>query len=174
MRKALVIILLSLTFGLPALTCALLPAAAEAATTPTRSERLVIAAVNHERSARGLAKVSFKASLTRAARSHASELARRALLSHVSANGWTIGPRVRHFGYSADGCTQWTAGETIARATIGSPAATPQVIVKLWMGSKAHRQVLLTARLRDIGVGIARGSDGRRYFAVDLGRRVRG
>ena len=39
MRKALVIILLSLTFGLPALTCALLPAAAEAATTPTRSER---------------------------------------------------------------------------------------------------------------------------------------
>ena len=126
MRKALVIILLSLTFGLPALTCALLPAAAEAATTPTRSERLVIAAVNHERSARGLAKVSFKASLTRAARSHASELARRALLSHVSANGWTISPRVRHFGYSTDGCTQWTAGETVARATIDSPAATPR------------------------------------------------
>lgn len=174
MRKALVIILLSLTFGLPVLTCAVLPAAAEAATTPTRSERLVIAAVNHERSARGLAKVSFKASLTRAARSHANELARRALLSHVSANGWTISPRVRHFGYSTSGCTQWTAGETIARATIGSPAATPRMIVKLWMASTPHRQVLLMARLRDIGVGIARGSDGRRYFAVDLGRRVKG
>ena len=173
MRKALVIILLALTIGTPALSCALLPAAAEAATTPTRTERLVIAAVNHERSARGLARVSFKGSLTRAARAHASELARRALLSHVSANGWTISPRVRHFGYSTDGCTQWTAGETLARATIAA-AATPNAIVKLWMGSKAHRQVLLTARLRDIGVGIASGSDGRRYFAVDLGRRVKG
>ena len=174
MRKALGIILLALTIGTPALTCALLPAAAEAATTPTRSERLVIAAINHERSARGLAKVSFKASLTRAARAHAGEMARRTLLSHVSANGWTIGPRVRHFGYSPDGYAQWTAGETIARATFDSPAATPKAIVKLWMGSTAHRQVLLTARLRDIGVGIARGSDGRRYFAVDLGRRVKG
>lgn len=174
MRKALVIILLAFTIGTPALTCALLPAAAEAATTPTRNERLVIAAVNHERSARGLARVAFKASLTRAARFHASELARRALLSHVSANGWTVGPRVRQFGYTTAGYTQWTVGETLARATIGSPTATPQEIVKLWMASPAHRQVLLTARLRDIGVGITRGSDGRRYFTVDLGRRVTG
>ena len=174
MRKALVIILLSLTFGMPALTRALLPAAAEAATTPTQSERLVIAAVNHERSVRGLARVSFQASLTRAARSHASELAQRGLLSHISVNGWTVGPRVRHFGYTAVGCTQWTAGETLACAKSGSLAATPQVIVKLWMGSPAHRAVLLTARLRDVGVGVVVGSDGRRYFAVDLGRRVRG
>ncbi len=174
MRKALVITLLALTFGMPALTCALLPAAAEAATTPTRNERLVIAAVNHERSSRGLARVSFSASLTRAARSHAREQARRGVLSHFSANGWTVGPRVRHFGYTAAGCTRWTAGETLARATVGSLAATPQVIVKLWMTSKAHRAVLLTARLREIGVGIVRGSDGRRYFTVDLGRRVKG
>jgi uncharacterized protein YkwD len=173
MRKALIVILVALTLGLPALTCALLPAVAEAAT-PTRNERLVIAAVNRERSARGLARVSFKASLTRAARSHTSELARRGLLSHVSANGWTLSPRVRHFGYTTSGCTRWTAGETLARAKLGSLAATPQVIVKLWMGSRAHRAVLLTARLRDIGVGIARGSDGRRYFTVDLGRRVKG
>jgi uncharacterized protein YkwD len=174
MRKALVVILLSLTPGMPALTCALLPSAAEAATTPTRNERLVIAAVNHERSVRGLEKVSFRASLTRAARSHACELGRRGRLSHVSANGWTVGQRVRHFGYTTDGCTQWTAGETLARATMGSLAATPQVIVKLWMGSPAHRVVLLTAGLRDIGVGIVVGNDGRRYFTVDLGRRVKG
>ena len=174
MRKALTIILLSLTLGMPALTCALLPAAAEAATTPTRSESLVIAAVNRERSARGLARVSFKASLTRAARAHASELAQRGLLSHVSANGWTVGPRVRHFGYTTDGCSQWTAGETLARATIGSLEATPQVIVKLWMTSPAHRAVLLTARLRDVGVGIVTGHDGRRYFALDAGRRIKG
>ena len=174
MRKALGITLLALAICLPALTCALLPATAEAVTTPTRNERLVIAAINHERSARGLANVSFKASLTRAARAHAGEMARRTLLSHVSANGWTIGPRVRHFGYSPAGYTQWTAGETIARATFDSPAATPTAIVKLWMGSAAHRQVLLTARMRDIGVGIARGGDGRRYFTVDVGRRVGG
>ena len=48
------------------------------------------------------------------------------------------------------------------------------MIVKLWMGSPAHRAVLLTARLRDVGVGIVAGNDGRRYFTVDLGRRVKG
>jgi uncharacterized protein YkwD len=174
MRKALVIILLALGLGVPTLTCALLPVAAEAATTPTQSERLVIAAVNHERSLRGLARVCFQASLTRAARSHASELAQRGLLSHVSANGWTVSPRVRHFGYTTDGCTRWTAGETLASASLGSVAATPQAIVMLWMTSPTHRAVLLTARLRDVGVGIAVGNDGRRYFTVDLGRRVKG
>ena len=173
MRKALVIILLTLTFGTPALTSALLPAAAQAAITPTRAERRVIAAVNHERSSRGLAKVRFRASLTRAARSHARELAARRLLSHVSSNGWTVGPRVRYYGYSASGFTRWTAGETLGRATTGSVAATPKVIVRLWMASRTHRAVLLTARLRDVGVGIIRGRDGMRYFVVDLGRRVR-
>ncbi len=173
MRKALVFIFLPLALALPALTCALVPATAGAATTPTRAERLVAAAVNSQRSARGLAKVSFRSSLTRAARAHARELAQRRLLSHVSRNGWTVGPRLRHYGYKSSGYRRWSVGETIARATNGSSVATPRSIVILWMGSQAHRQVLLTARMRDIGVGIAVGGDGRRYFVVDLGRRVR-
>jgi uncharacterized protein YkwD len=173
MRKAFVVICLMLALGLPSLTSAFLPASAEAALTPTRAERQVIAAVNRERTARGLAKVRFKASLTRAARSHTRELARRRVLSHVSSNGWTVGRRVRYFGYTTAGYRRWTVGETLARATTGTLTATPRVIVKLWMRSSAHRAVLLTARMRDIGVGIANGSDGRRYFTADLGRRVR-
>lgn len=173
MRKALAIICLTLVISLSALTLSLAvrPATAEAAT-PTTAERRIIAAVNRVRVAHDLAKVRARSSLLLAARSHARELAERELLSHTSSNGWTVGQRVRHFGYTADGCTYWTIGEDLLRVKAGTSAATARAIVRLWMSSSAHRAVLLTARMRDIGVGIRVGDDGMKYVTVDLGRRI--
>ncbi len=73
---------------------------------------------------------------------------------------------------SATACTYWTIGESIACGKAGTSYAQPAAIVALWMQSPSHRAVLLTARLRDIGVGIVVGDDGMRYFTVDLGRRI--
>jgi len=175
MRKALAFLLLTLAMSLPALALplALHPATAEAAVTPTRAERRVVAAINRVRVAHGLARLSFRGSLIRASRSHAAELADRQLLSHTSENGWTVGERVRYFGYTTTNCLLWTVGENLACGASGTTYATPRAIVNGWMHSSAHREVLLTARLRDIGVGIHASSDGMRYFTVDLGRRVR-
>lgn len=175
MRKALALLCLTLavTSSALAVQLALHPAPARAAVKPTLAERRVIAAINREREAAGLVKVRYRVSLIRASRSHVRDIAAREVLSHVSDNGWTLAPRVRHFGYTATDCTFWKAGETLACATAGTDAARPAAIVALWMTSPAHRDVLLTARFRDIGVGIVRGDDGMRYFTVDLGRRIK-
>lgn len=173
MRKALASICLALILLAPASAAALRPATARAATEPTRAEKRVIAAINEQRAAAGLAKLRFRVSLTNAARAHVRDIAAREVLTHVSDNGWTLVERVRHYGYSAVDCSYWKVGETLACATAGTAAARPRAIVALWMLSAAHRDILLTPRFRDIGVGIVRGDDGMRYFTVDVGRRVK-
>ena len=174
MRKALTqtFIALALLISVLALPPVVRPATAEATVTTTRVERRVVALINQERAERGLARLSFRTSLIRAARSHTREMAARTVLTHVSENGWTPAPRVRYFGYTAADCTFWTMGEDIACGRAGTSYARPAAIVALWMQSAGHREVLLTASLRDIGVGVVVGDDGMRYFTVDLGRRI--
>ncbi len=174
MRKALAAICVTLILVVPVCTAALRPATARAAIEPTRAEKRVISAINEQRAAAGLAKLRFRVSLTRAARAHVRDIAAREVLTHVSANGWTLVERVRHYGYSATDCSYWKVGETLACATAGTAAARPVAVVALWMLSPVHREILLTPRFRDIGVGIVRGDDGMRYFTVDVGRRVTG
>lgn len=173
MRKALAIICLTLlaSFSAATLAATLRPATA-LALTPTTAEQRVIAAVNRVRAARGLAKVRYRSSLMSAARSHVRELADLELLSHTSECGWTVGQRVRHYGYTTADCTYWTVGENLARASVGTSYARARAMVRLWMSSSAHRAVLLSAKMRDIGVGIYVGADGMKYLTVDLGRRV--
>lgn len=173
MRKALAIVFVTLATALPALVLPLVvqPATAEAAT-PTRAERRVVAAINSERSERGLAALHFKTSLVRAARAHSSEMAKRDVLTHSCLKGWSVAQRLRYYGYKSSGYSSWTVGETLAAAPAGTGFATPKVIVSLWMDSPGHREVLLTARFRDAGVGIRTAADGTRYFTVDFGRRV--
>jgi uncharacterized protein YkwD len=168
MKKALTLALLS-----TALAMLLLPAVSEAAVRPTAAEKKVIRLVNAERAKLGLAPVRFNAALTRAARAHSAQMAKRGILTHRSANGDTVAKRLIRYGYKRTGYSSWSAGENIARATAGTLSATPEGIVPLWMGSTAHRQVILTAKFRDVGVGLARSSSGMRYVTLDLGRRVR-
>ena len=164
MKKALILSLLTLAFGL------MLQPAVASALTPTKAEQQVITLVNKERAKRGLAPVHFRASLTRAARFHSNEMADRQVLTHISRCGWAPAQRVRHFGYTASGYSYWRVGEDLAAGTAGTLYATPTVTVQRWMQSDGHRRVILTAAFRDIGVGVARGG-GMRYFTLDLGRR---
>jgi len=167
MRKALTLALLS-----TALALLLLPAAAQATTQPTATDKKVISLVNKERAKYGLAAVRFKASLTRAARAHLREMSRRGVLTHRSANGASIGQRLIKHGYKRSGYRSWSAGENVARARLGSLMATPAAIVVLGMNSKQHRQVILKREFRDVGVGIAASGSGMRYFTLDMGRRI--
>ncbi len=175
MKKALTLALLATTLALLSTTLALLlvPAVSEAAVRPTATEKKVISLVNAERAKLGLAPVRFNGNLTRAARAHSAQMAKRGILTHRSANGDTVAKRLIRYGYKRTGFSSWSVGENIARATAGTVSATPEGIVPLWMGSTAHRQVILTAKFRDVGVGVARSSSGMRYFTLDLGRRVR-
>jgi uncharacterized protein YkwD len=59
------------------------------------------------------------------------------------------------------------------------PLATPAAMVQAWMHSQPHREIILTARFRDIGVGVmpaapsslARGLHGATY-TLELGQRI--
>lgn len=168
MKKALTLALIT-----TALALLLLPAASMAAIAPTKAERTVIKLVNKERVKHGLAPVRFNAALTRAARAHAREMARRQVLTHRSADGATIAGRAVANGYKRSGYRYWTVGENVACARAGTPFATPAGAVSLWSRAGTHRRIMLRGAYRDIGVGVATGANETRYFAIDLGRRAR-
>jgi len=161
-----------LLVALAALVFASLPAAAPASVSLTVLERDVLACVNAERVARGLAPVRPQADLMCAARAHSRSMAHQSYFSHYSAGGVSFGLRLLSYGYERDGFAGWSVGENIASARVGTVAATPQGVVLLWMQSAAHRGVILRSEFRDAGIGVHR-EGGRRYFTLDLGRRWR-
>ena len=75
------------------------PATASASITLTAKEKAVVAAVNKIRASRGLAKLTVKASLVRAARGHATEMGAEQYFSHDSADGEVFSSRLIRFGY---------------------------------------------------------------------------
>ena len=161
-----------LLVALAALMSASLPAAAAASVSLTVLERNVLACVNAERTARGLAPVQPQADLMCAARAHSRSMAHRSYFSHSSLSGASFGLRLLGLGYERAGFAGWSVGENIASARVGTVAATPQGVVHLWMQSAAHRGVILRGDFRDAGIGIHR-EGGRRYFTLDLGCRRR-
>jgi uncharacterized protein YkwD len=161
-----------LLVALAALVFASLPAAAPASVSLTVLERDVLACVNAERVARGLAPVRPQADLMCAARAHSRSMAHQSYFSHSSLSGASFALRLLGFGYERDGFASWSVGENIARARFGTVAATPQGVVLLWMQSPGHRAVILNKCFRDAGIGIHR-EGGWRYFTLDLGRRAR-
>jgi uncharacterized protein YkwD len=148
------------------------PAGASASTSLSVLEREVLAGVNAQRTARGLAPVRPQADLMCAARAHSRSMAHQAYFSHYSLGGAPFGLRLLGHGYERDGFASWSVGENIGSARASTVAATPQRIVLLWMQSAAHRQVILSGAFRDAGIGIHRAG-GRRYFTLDLGYRRR-
>lgn len=142
--------------------------------TLTTNEQRVIQLINAQRTRRGLVPVSANLSLMKAARAHSAEMAARHYFSHSSYNGEDYAARLSRYGYTRAGYTSWAVGENIAwgQGILG----TPEGIVDMWMHSAGHRAVILTARFRDVGVGIAKGTlNGRTgfFFTLDLGRRVK-
>ncbi len=140
---------------------------------PTATEARIISLVNKQRAKRGLRPVRVRYDLTRAARAHSGDVARRNRLTHLSANGDSPGSRLRRYGYTSSGYRSWSVGENIAWGRSGTLHATPTAIVAAWMKSYSHRKVILRAVFRDVGVGVAKSGSGRRYFTLDMGRRTR-
>jgi uncharacterized protein YkwD len=148
------------------------PPQAGASVTLTKIERQVIVCVNQKRVRHGLARVHAQANLMRAARAHSCDMAQRCFFAHTSAAGQTYVQRVIAFGYERTGWSRWSVGENLYSGRAGTLLATAQVAVMRWMGSPAHRRVLLRKGFRDVGIGVHVGG-GKRYFTLDMGLRVR-
>ena len=172
-RCGIVMLLVALT----ALVFASLPAAAPAGVSLSSYEKQLLKCINHERTSRHLAKLRINAMLVDSARSHSADMGEMKYFDHVSSSGETWSRRIVRHGYTRKGYTTWKAGENIAWGA--GLYSSPVVVVDQWMGSAAHRAVLLTKDFRDVGVG-AVSCDGYGsvdgmvwFFTLDLGRRIK-
>lgn len=151
-------LLLSLLLGLMPL------AATSACTLPEGVEGLrtaVLERVNAERRRTGLAALSRALPLETAAQAHACDMARRGRIGHRGSDWSGLRTRLRRAGYVFA-----TASENVA---VGHESAA--VLVAGWMESAGHRANLLSRDVADFGLGVARGGDGRLYWAMVAARR---
>jgi uncharacterized protein YkwD len=118
------------------------------ATAMSGLEQGVLADVNALRHEHGLSSLRFSTKLAAAARSHSFEMAKRGYFSHDSANGSSFDKRIVRF-YPLRGAHYWSVGENLLWS---SPDVDAAGALNLWMGSPEHRQILLTARWREIGL----------------------
>jgi uncharacterized protein YkwD len=148
-----------------ALAVALLVAAAPAeahgcvaanATTAKASKRQIVRAtlcqINRTRHRYHLHRLRLNKKLSRAARRHARDMARRNYFSHDTLGGGSFLDRIRRTGYLKN-AHSWIVGENLAWGSRGY--SRPQVIMKMWMNSPGHRANILNGSFREIGIGVA-------------------
>lgn len=130
------------------------PASARAAVTLKPALKAVLVKVNAQRAKRGLRPLRATACLTRkVAQPWAKHLAETETLVHQDLSPiFTTCPGLSR------------VGENIA---YGYPTA--GAVVKAWMNSPGHRANILNRRFTKIGLGLARSSDGTKYWVQDFG-----
>jgi uncharacterized protein YkwD len=119
----------------------------------TPSERAVVRVMNSVRASNGVPPLRIGRLLTRAARSHSADMARRGYFDHGA-----FVRRLRSFGVRAS-----FVGENLASGTQPLSAAE---VVHMWIASPPHRQNLLDRGFRRVGVGEAGSSD--RFITADF------
>ncbi|MFE7772967.1 CAP domain-containing protein [Streptomyces sp. NPDC057445] len=110
----------------------------------------VLALVNLERLRVGCPAVHEHPALERAAERHSAEMATGGRLTHMGRGGVSVGERLHDSGYENE-----YYGENVARGSQNAPS-----VVRSWMNSPDHREIILTCTYREAGVGISHGPDG--------------
>ncbi|PZV12523.1 MAG: hypothetical protein DCF20_17515 [Pseudanabaena sp.] len=114
---------------------------------------------NQERQKAGLAPLKLSSQLTRAAQSHAVDMAKNNYFSHQGLNGSSMVDRTKSTGY------QYSAlGENIAAGK-----ATPEGTIRQWMNSPGHRANILNRKYTEIGFGYEYAPNSQyRYYWVQV------
>lgn len=123
--------------------------------TVERAERLVDCVIDRERRARELAALRSDGRLAEAAATHSRAMVVAGVFAHVLPNGPDLSDRVRRTGYLEDR-REWQLGEVLAWATLS--ASSPVRLVRSWLNSPAHREIVLANAYDELGVGIVRGT----------------
>jgi uncharacterized protein YkwD len=125
----------------------------------TAFEAQVVALANQERASAGCSPLASDGRLAAAARAHSADMARREYFDHDTPEGVGFATRITNAGYD------WSA----AAENIAAGQPDPAAVMEAWMNSEGHRHNILNCRLRDIGVGLAYGTDNRPYWTQDFG-----
>ena len=108
--------------------------------------------MNQQRAARGMRPLRLNHALARIASGQARDMVRGHYFADQSLSGQSPMARVIASGYVAHPTTvSLITAQNIGWGT--GPNATPAGIVRAWMNSPPHREIMLTAAYRDAGVG---------------------
>jgi uncharacterized protein YkwD len=136
-------------------TAVLVAPAANAAIKLTTPEAALLSVMNQTRQAHGLAPLQVDPNLVRAARWQSSDMLSKGYFSHGAFAQRMAAFRVR--GAKLAENLAWGTGSF----------ATPQMIVREWLNSPSHRENLLHAGYRRIGIGTSVGT-----FSGKAGARI--
>ncbi|MCL5981022.1 MAG: CAP domain-containing protein [Firmicutes bacterium] len=124
-------------------------------TTLTPAEQHIFAAINTERTLRGLAPLALDPALVALARRKSQDMASNGYFAHHSPTYGSPFEMMR-----AAGIRYNFAGENIARTT------TPANAVQLFVNSNTHRRTLLNPRFSRTGIGVVQV--GRQLFVTQM------
>lgn len=114
----------------------------------------VIDLVNKERTSRGLNVLSGNTKLSDVATIKSQDMAALGYFDHTSPTYGSPFDMMKQFGIHYQ-----TAGENIAMGQ-----TTPEQVMNDWMNSEGHRANILNAAFTQIGIGIAKDTNGRIYW----------
>jgi uncharacterized protein YkwD len=120
----------------------------------TAKPTMTLCLINVQRHSHGLPAVRLNPRLSQAARAHSRDMVRRRYFSHTTPEGMSFADRIRGTGYLR-ASRQWFVGENLAWGWRGRDSA--RRIVRAWMHSPPHREVILNPAFREVGIGIASG-----------------
>ncbi len=123
-------------------------------------ESAIVAGVNNERIAAGLAPLQVDGALVSVARERSNDMASQDYFSHTSPSGQTAFSLLDAYGIPY----MW-AGENLARNNYPDDQSVA-IAMREWMASQGHRDNMLNAHYTSIGVGVAISASGIKYFTV--------
>jgi uncharacterized protein YkwD len=123
--------------------------AVQAPTVLSVLEEGVFNELNNVREAHGLAPLRPNVQLGAAAADHSTEMLANGYFAHESPDGSAFWKRIRKY-YPQPASGSWSVGENLLWSM---PGLDPKKAVALWMSSPAHREIILTAGWREVGVG---------------------
>lgn len=128
----------------------------------TKDEKTLMEAINKQRAKKKLPALRANALLFKVARAHSANMAKQSKMEHVL-NGKDPGERLLAAGYDYG-----KVSENLAMSD--GPGAPLSEVVKGWMDSKIHRENLLSDRITETGLGIAKNDKGEVYYTQIFAR----
>lgn len=164
LKRRLAVALLAAACAATALVAA--PTSLAASARLTATEKAVIRLMNQVRARNGLSALHTSRRLARAADGHSRDMLRHDFFAHQSSDGTSFDRRVRAYAHAR------RVGENLAMLPGVRGAA--REVVRMWLDSAAHRQILLSSGFRRVGVGKLSGQLGGQeatVYTVDFASR---
>jgi len=118
---------------------------------------LLFQAMNRDRVANGLPRLTWSPKLSVLAYDWSAEMSRSGWLRHQD-----LGAAINRSDYS----DIWTLGENILVGPAGMPI---EQMEQVWMNSPGHRANILSRNFNIVGLAFVSGPDGRIWVTVDFG-----